>query len=679
MAGSRGLTCSDMVALARVSGPAVSPDGKWVVYNKKTWDAASNKWTNSLFLVSTSGDKSLRLTTMQQKSDHGAVWDPSSEFVFFLSNRSGSSQIWVISIHGGEAQQVTSYPVDVESMRFSADGSHVVFSARVYGDINEGDVFAQTAARDKAKEGKVLPKHYSKLYVRRWDTWEDDKLSHLFISKVERTSAGFRVTDATPRDLMKSVSGHCPVPPFGDSECYSVTADASEVAYATHTGEDIAWSTNTHIYTVSTAPPQEGGGAPLRVSTALGANSSPVYSPDGRYLAFLAMSTPKYESDRNRITIFDKQTGASRILADSWDRSPDSLAWTADSSCLVATAGCGARGKVFSINVLSGEVREVVGVHSNSEVSLVPGQDALVHSQSSFVSPADVWISQLDGSSSRPLTRANQQALEALELVAPEELFFPGAKGETVQAWFFKPAGFTAGERYPLVVLVHGGPQVAFTDIWSYRWNPNAFAGAGYAVLIINFHGSPSFGQAFTDSITLDWGGAPFEDIMKGTDFALQRFPWLNPARTAAIGASYGGFMMNWINGNTDRFSCLINHDGVFDLTSMYYTTEELFFCEHDLGNNEPEFEAPEQYTRFNPLRFVRNWKTPVLVIQGGLDFRVPPGQALGTFTALQRKKIPSELLFFPDENHWVLKPQNSLVWHDTCLKWLARFLKAAA
>jgi dipeptidyl aminopeptidase/acylaminoacyl peptidase len=389
------------------------------------------------------------------------------------------------------------------------------------------------------------------------------------------------------------------------------------------------------------------------------------------------MARPGFESDRYRVKLYDRTTGNTRTLTESWDRSPGSLVWTADSQTLLATAADAARQKVFSIDVAGGQPREVIGKHYNSGVAIAArpaGGARLVYAQDSLVSPAEIWTSKLDGTDQQRLTHFNDERMRLAQVSQPDEFFFAGALDEKVQAWILKPVGFREGQKYPVAFVIHGGPQGAIEDHFHYRWNPQALAGAGYAVIAVNFHGSTGFGQAFTDSISGDWGGKPFEDLMKGLDHALAHYPWLDGDRVGALGASYGGWMINWINGHTTRFKCLVNHDGGFDEFANYFTTEELWFPEWEFRG--VPWEKPELYDKFSPSRHVAKWQTPTLVIHGARDFRLVDAEGIATFTALQRRGIPSEFLYFPDENHWVLKPKNSIVWHDTVLAWLEKWLR---
>jgi dipeptidyl aminopeptidase/acylaminoacyl peptidase len=475
---------------------------------------------------------------------------------------------------------------------------------------------------------------------------------------------------------MLGVDADCPSKPFGGAEEFAWSPDGQEIAYTVQLGADIAWSTDFNIYTV----PVSGGSPKLITPTNKATDTGPIYSPDGKTIAYRAMARPGFESDRYRIKLYDRASGSTRTLTEPWDRSPSALEWSPDSKSLLATAGENAREKIFAVDVATGQPRPLIGDHYSSGASYAPptaGAQAprIVFTHDSFTAPAEIFIAQADGSSTQRLTHFNDERVKLAQMSEPAEFRFKGAGNEEVQAWIFKPVGFQPAKKYPVAFVIHGGPQGAIEDHFHYRWNPQTLTGAGYAVIAVNFHGSTSFGQAFTDSISGDWGGKPFEDLMKGLDYALANYNWLDGDRVGALGASYGGWMINWINGHTNRFKCLVNHDGGFDEFANYFTTEELWFPEWEFKGTP--WERPELYDKFSPSRYVSKWQTPTLVIHGAKDYRLVDAEGIATFTALQRRGIPSQLLYFPDENHWILKPKNSILWHDTILAWLDKWLRA--
>ncbi len=648
----------DMVAMERLGDPQPSPDGKWVVFTRRTWDAEANKVATNLWLVSSDG-RTLRQLTSAKASDTGPRWSPDGGTIAFISTRGGSSQIWAIDIAGGEARQKSDFPVDVDNVQWSPDGTRLAFSAEVYPDCAD---LACTATRDKEREDNpVKARVYTKLMFRHWDTWEDGKRSHIFVWP-GRTGTG-------PVDVMKGADADSPSKPFGGAEEFAWSPDGKEIAFTAKMADNEAWSTDLDLYVAST----DGTGFRCITEPNQATDTTPAWSPDGKTIAYLAMARPGYESDKQAVALYERAAGKSRILTDSWDRSASSLAWSADGRRLFVTAAETARTKIFAVDTATGDVSLVVGDHTNSSVSVAAG-GWLVFLQDSLTSPAEVHSCAQDGTDPRKLTHVNdERAAEALMSV-PEEFWFKGARDEKVHGWLLKPVGIQEGRKYPLAFLVHGGPQGSWDDHFHYRWNPQAYAGAGYVTVTIDFHGSTGYGQAFTDAIRGDWGGKPFEDLMKGLDYVIATYPFVDPDRMGALGASYGGYMVNWLAGHTDRFKCLVSHDGELDIKSSYFTTEELWFPEWEFGGTPWEKEI--LYEHFSPVEYLASWKTPMLVIHGALDYRLVDTEGMAVFTALQRRGIPSKFLSFPDENHWVLKAKNSIFWHEQVIGWLDQWLR---
>jgi dipeptidyl aminopeptidase/acylaminoacyl peptidase len=468
----------------------------------------------------------------------------------------------------------------------------------------------------------------------------------------------------------------CPSKPFGDSNDYSISPDGKTVVFsAKDVGRDEAWSTNFDLF----AAPTDGSVTPRKLTTSPATDSTPRFSPDGTTLAYLAMSRPGYEADRYEIVLRDWATGAERkitLRADDsprGDRSPDGVAWSPNGKELFCTAEHVGQNAIFAVDVASGETRIVVGEGTCSEPQAYAGGRVL-YGMNSLLGPAELYKVAPDGRDVGRVTHLNDARVAAARFGKPERFSFKGAKGDTVYGYIVYPVDFDPAKKYPVAFLIHGGPQGSFGNDFHYRWNPQAYAGAGYAVVMVDFHGSTGYGQVFTDAINNDWGGAPFEDLMKGLDYALAGHPFMDRDRVGALGASFGGYMITWIEGQTDRFKCLVCHDGNLDERMAYFDTEELWFPEWD--HRGLPWVNPENYGRQNPVEFVKNWKTPMLVIHGMKDFRVVYTQGISTFTALQRKGIPSKLLVFPDENHFVLKPANSIQWHETVIGWLDQWLK---
>jgi dipeptidyl aminopeptidase/acylaminoacyl peptidase len=486
------------------------------------------------------------------------------------------------------------------------------------------------------------------------------------------------------RDLMAGMNAASPVPPFGGGEQFAISPDGNEIAFtAEMIKRDTAWTTGWRIYTVPSS-----GGSPSWISQYVPADvrtSNPVYQPTGKLLAYLAMDRPGLESDRFHINLYNRQDKSTQPLTAKWDRSVSEMSWSDNGNFIFATATDIGYDKLFLIDARGGDVHELVSQGSNSGAYNVGNK--VILSRSSMTAPADIWTLDVDfntktAQAPKPVTQINAGGLAQFNMSAPSQFFFTGAWGEKVQGWVMKPFNFDPSKKYPVVYLIHGGPESEWGDSWSYRWNPQLWVNhnkGGYAVVMVNPHGSSGMGQNFTDAVRNEWGGAPYHDLMDGLDFALKTYPWLDGSKICACGASYGGYMINWIQGQTNRFKCLVNHDGVFDTMSMYYGTEEIWFPESEYCPIKERgctpWERPEGYEKYNPRNYVKNWQTPMLVIHGGHDFRIPESEGLSTFTALQRKGIPSKLLYYPLESHWVQKPDNGIMWYNNVLGWIDQWI----
>jgi dipeptidyl aminopeptidase/acylaminoacyl peptidase len=647
----------DMLAMDRIGDPQVSPDGARIVFTRRVTDLDANKGSTDLWLVRADGT-GLRHLTSHPASDSNPRWAPDGESVWFLSSRSGSSQVWRIAVGGGEAQQITELPLDVSSLAVSPDGERIAVTMDVFADCET--VACSRARLDEAEARKTSARVYDRLLIRHWDTWKDGRRSHLFVLPVD---------GGEPVDVMKGMDADCPSRPFGGPEEYTFSPDGKTLVFTARVaGREEAWSTNFDLYRVAI----DGATAPENLTEANRAwDTQPVFSPDGKTMAYLAMRVPGYESDRLRIVLRSWPDGAARVLTEAWDRSPSGLAWSQDGRTIYANAWNLGHRSLFAVDAASGKARTVVAQGNVRAMAETGGR--IVFSMDHLRSPVELYSVLPDGSDARSVTTLNADKLAAARMGHPEQFTFAGWNEETVHGWIVRPADFDPEQSYPVAFLIHGGPQGSFGNNFHYRWNPQAYAGAGYAAVMVDFHGSVGYGQAFTDSIRGDWGGKPLVDLQKGLAAALERYPWLDGDRVCALGASFGGYMVNWIAGNwPDRFRCLVNHDGNLDERMAYYDTEELWFPERD--HEGTPWENPEGYEHHNPVNYVKHWKTPMLVIHGALDYRVVDTQGISTFTALQRRGIPSKLVYFPDEKHWVLKPHNSIFWHETVLGWLDRW-----
>jgi dipeptidyl aminopeptidase/acylaminoacyl peptidase len=676
----------DLVRLARVSEVAAAPDGKRVAYTLRTTDMDANKGRSAIWLLDSSarvgkhGVASVRLTDIAADSN-SSQWSADGRFIYFLSNRGGSTQVWRVpagnatspgssaarpgavssDAPGADAVQVTNLPLDVGSFRVSPKGDRLLVSVEVYLDC--ADLACSKQRLDAAAHSKATGVLYDHLFVRHWDTWADGRRSQLFSMPLDDVARG------TPVNISNGI-GDVPGKPFGGREDYAFSPDGAQVAFSVRAAQGEAWSTNYDIYAVAA----DGHGAPRNLTAENPAwDAQPAFSPDGTKLAYLAMDRPGFEADRFHLVLLDLKSGVKRPLTQNWDRSISGFEWSHDGKTLFATTDHLGQHPLWAIDADSGRASAITGTGEVEGFSV--GSKKIFFAYSNLANPADVYGVGFAGGKPVQLTHVNEAALAARKLGDYEQFSFPGWNDENVFGYVIKPPDFKRDQKYPVAFVVHGGPQGSLANSWHWRWNAQSLAGAGYAVVMIDFHGSTGYGQAFTDSISGDWGGKPFEDLKLGLDAAIKQYPGLDGERACALGGSYGGYMMNWIAGNwPQRFKCLVSHDGILDARSMYYSTEELWFEEWENGG--PEYRNPKGYAKHNPIDYVAQWKTPTLVIHGALDYRVPDAQGLAVFTALQRQGIPSELLYFPNENHWVLKPADSIEWYDAVIAWLNRWTR---
>jgi len=661
---ARPFSVQDLVRLDRISEPAASPDGKRVAYTLRTVDLESNQVRIGIWLLETRKRDAapVRLTDLAANSS-AAEWSGDGRFIYYLSDRGGSTQVWR-SGTDGEPLQITNLPLDVGSFRVSPKADRLLVSLEVFRDCADLACTKQRLIAAARKTGHGVL--YDRIFARHWDTWSDGRRSQLY--SIALDEAG--LANGTPVNLTAGLDGDVPSKPFGGHEDYALSADGRTVAFSVRAlpvGEP--WSTNFDIYTVAA-----GGGTPRNLTADNAAwDGKPAFSPDGSVLAYAAMDRPGFESDRFHLVLLNLHTGVKRPLTENWDRSISNFAWSRDGKMLFATTDHLGQHPLWAIDANTGRASAITGAGDVEAFSVAPQK--IIYALSNLATPAELYSVGFFGGKPLQLTRRNQPALAGRALGEYEQFNFAGWNSDNVFGYLVKPANFKPGQKYPVAFIVHGGPEGSMGNLWHWRWNAQAFAGAGYGVVMIDFHGSTGYGQAFTDSIGGDWGGKPLEDLKLGLAAALKQYPWLDGDRMCALGGSYGGYMINWIAGQwPERFKCLVTHDGIFDNRSMYYSTEELWFPEWENGG--PEYLNPAPYAKHNPIDFVAKWKTPTLVIHGQLDYRVPYAQGLAAFTALQRLGVPSELLYFPDENHWVLKPTNSVQWYETTLAWMNKWTR---
>ena len=661
----RGFTVEDMVKLERVGNPVLSPDASKVLYTVRTTDSDKNRGHTDIWMLDLNNSAHPQRLTNAVASSSDPEWSATGDAIYFLSARSGSAQVWRLPLTGGEAAMVTDLPLDVTSFRLSPHANRIAFSVEVFRDCP--DLACSKKRLDDKTKVQASGHVFDKLFVRHWDNYVDGRNTVLYSMALD--AAG--VARGELANLSGSLDGDVPSKPSGDHDDYQFSPDGATIAFSLRVaGKTEAWSTNFDIFEV----PAAGGKAPRNLTAENPASDmKPQFSPDGHTLAYLAMDRAGFEADRLHFVLMDVASGKKRKLADNWDRSVADYVWSADGKTVYASADDIGQHRVFAIDVASGNVKPLTGPGWVAGFDIK--RDKLIIARHELASSTQLFKLTPGSAQMTQLTHNNADALADVKFGDYQQFSFAGHNGETVYGYVVKPWNSQPGVKYPIAFLVHGGPQGSFSNEWSYRWNPQVYAGAGYAAVLIDFHGSTGYGQKFTDSISQDWGGAPLEDLQKGLAAAVNKFPWLDRSNACALGASYGGYMMNWIEGNwADGFKCIVNHDGVFDNRSMYYSTDELWFNEWENGGSY--YQAAQNHEKFNPVNFVTNWKTPMLVVQGEQDFRIPTTQSLGTFTALQRQGIESKLLIFPDENHWVLKPANSVLWHHTVLDWLDQHLK---
>jgi dipeptidyl aminopeptidase/acylaminoacyl peptidase len=660
-ARKRPIQINDLFRFHRIADPQISPDGKHVAYVLTNVDLAGNSTNSSIWLVPTAEDSEPRALTVSTKKDRHPRWSPDGKQILFESNRSGDFQLWSIAIDGGEARKLTSISTEASHGIWSPDGKWIAFLSTVYPEYSSRPFAEADALNKKRKEEKdkspVKARVFTKLFFRHWDEWVEDKRKHLFVMP----AGGGEPRNVTPgdRDAYPTSST------FSVGDDFTFTPDSKALVYTAGAEENEAWNTNFDLLRV----PIVGGKVKCLTSANKAADGSPRFSPDGKLLAYHAQSRPGSEADRWQLMIMDADGGTPRSITPDFDSSVGNITWAPDNKTLYFTAeekGCT---PVFAVGLKDGKVRKITDGGTHVALSVSRDGKLLAFTRSRMQHPDEVFVAS-PGGDARNLTKANAELLAELDLARPESITVPGAGGTPMQMWLLKPPGFDAKKKWPLAFMVHGGPQGAWPDGWGYRWNAQLWAAQGYVVALPNPRGSTGFGQQYIDEISGDWGGRCFEDLMAGLAH-LEKQPFIDTKRMAAAGASFGGYMMNWFQGHTDRFKTLISHCGVYNFDSMYATTEEIWFDEWEHGG--PPWETRESYEKHSPHRFAKKFKTPMLIIHNDLDFRVPVSEGLQIFQTLQRLGIESKMINFPDEGHWVTKPANSEYWHNQVFEWLKK------
>jgi dipeptidyl aminopeptidase/acylaminoacyl peptidase len=693
-AQKRPFTFEDMMSLKRVGDPVISPDGKWVAFSAVEVNLAQNTRKSHLWVVPLAGGDSKKITG-DKAGESRPRWTPDGKRLSFLTAKDGGTQVWVQDFDSatgsltGEAKKITSISTETDGQIWSPDGKWLLFTSGVYPDCKD-DACNKQKDEEQARS-KVKARVFRRLLYRHWTAYVGDKRTHIFIQAVsEPTSANTGQTWGTARDL---TPGDRDAPPFslGGADDYAFSPDSQEVAYATNLDEVEATSTNKDIFLVPVT-----GGTPKKISTSLGSDGSPRYSPDGKYIAWLMQETPGYESDRFQLVLYDRKTGQIRSLTKDFDRWVGGFTWQPDSSGLYFVSEDQGESPIFAVDVKNPQsdgkykVTRVAEGH-NDDVTVSPDSKSVVVTCMTATAPNELCVVSLGavpakadekmapipmslGSTLPKLTHVNDPVLSQISMSPLESFWFTGAAKAKVQGFLIKPPNFDAKQKYPVKFLIHGGPEGAWGDSWTYRWNAQLFAANGYVVVMINPTGSTGYGQAFTQAIQADWGGRPYEDLMKGLDYALAHYPYMDGNRVCAMGASYGGYMANWILGHSTRFKCIVSHDGMFNTIAAYGDTEELWFPEWEFKGTP--WTSKAIYDKWSPSNYVKNFKTPTLVVHSQLDYRLDVSEGFQLFTALQKMKVPSKMLYFPDEGHWILKPQNSQLWYRTVNDWVDQWVK---
>jgi len=699
-------TFEDMMQLKRVGEPEVSPDGKWVIFSVVDVNLEANTKTPHIWIVPTAGGQEREIIG-DQDADRPR-WAPDGKRFAFISTKTQGSQVWIADFDDSAGSvtathRLTTVATEASGELWSPDGKNILFTSDVYPEC-DGDAGAEASCNTnklkEAEKSKVKALIFTHLLYRHWNAYKEGKRSHILVVPVPDSNSippEEGEYNGPPRPLPHDLTPgdyDAPVFSLGGQDNYAFSPDGQEICYTSNHDKNEAASTNNDLWIVSV----NGGPAKNITADNPASDSSPLYSPDGRYIAYRAQQRPGYESDRFRLMLYDRKTGEKKDLTEKLDSWVGTFVWSPDSKRIYFAHQWQDASPIVSFAIdrpfdqtitVDGDPKEtarnnaavVVRDGYNDDLAVTPDGKIVLFTRMSISSPNEIYKTNSDRSVTEQLahpaerlTHVNDAVLTNVAMSPLESFWFHGAHDDKVEGFLVKPPNFDASKKYPLKFLIHGGPQGAWGDDWSYRWNPELFAANGYVVIMINFHGSTGYGQKFTDAIQGNWGGAPFEDLMKGLDYAEEHYPFIDKSRECALGASYGGYMINWVLGHTDRFKCLVSHDGMFNAESAWGTTEELWFNNWEFKGTP--YTNPEMYEKWSPRNAAKNFKTPTLVIHGQLDYRLDVSEGLQLFTTLQMEGVPSKMLYFPDEGHWVLKPQNGRLWYETVNAWVDQWTK---